>query len=67
MSDTVFFKKNITQPTLTQTDVITKALNDLTQVLTGKSNEKGLVQVEALKKLDNILNNAPEIEPVPSE
>jgi hypothetical protein len=61
VSDTVFFKtKYITQPTMTQADVISKALIDLTQALKGKSNQKGLEQIEALKKLDDILNNVPE-------
>ena len=60
VSDTVFFKtKYITQPTMTQADVISKALIDLTQALKGKSNQKGLEQIEALKKLDDILNNIP--------
>jgi hypothetical protein len=36
VSDTVFFKtKYITQPTLTRADIITKALNDLTQAIKG--------------------------------
>jgi hypothetical protein len=52
--------KYITQPTMTQADVISKALIDLTQALKGKSNQKGLEQIEALKKLDDILNNVPE-------
>jgi hypothetical protein len=44
MSDTVFFKtKYITQPTMTPVDIITKALNNLTQALKGKNNVKGLV------------------------
>jgi hypothetical protein len=61
VSDTVYFKmKYITQPTMTQADVISKALIDLTQALKGKSNQKGLEQIEALKKLDDILNNVPE-------
>ena len=43
VSDTVFFKtKFITQPTMMPVDVITKALNDLTQALKGKRNHKGL-------------------------
>ena len=65
VSDTVFFKtKYIMQPTLTQADVISKALNDLTQALKGKSNQQRLEQIDALKKLDAILNN--ESEPVPT-
>jgi hypothetical protein len=61
VSDTVFFKtKFITQPTLTPADTITKALNNLAQALKGKSNHKGLEQLEALKRLETILNNEPE-------
>ena len=68
MSDTVFFKtKYITQPTLTQTNIISKALNNLTHVLKGKSNQKGLEQIEALTKLDNILNNVMQTAPPQSK
>ena len=68
VSDAVFFKtKYITQPTLTPADVITKALNDLTQALKGKSNQQGFDQIEALTKLNVILNNAPETDPEPNE
>jgi hypothetical protein len=34
---------------MTQADVISKALIDLIQALKGKSNQKGLEQIEALK------------------
>jgi hypothetical protein len=48
----VYFKtKYITQPTLTLADIIIKVLNDPMQALKGKSNIKGLEQIEALKKL----------------
>ena len=68
VSDTVFFKtKFITQPTLTLADVITKALNDLTQALKGKSNQQGIDQIEALSKLNNILSNIPESDPAPDD
>ena len=61
VSDTVFFKmKYITYPTLTQADIITKALNDLTNALKDKNNDEGVRQLEALKQLDAILNNVPE-------
>ncbi len=61
VSDTVYSKtKYITQPTLTQADMISKALNDLTQALKGKSNQQGIEQMKALQKLDAILNNEPE-------
>jgi hypothetical protein len=65
VSDTVFFKTQyITQPTVMPADVITKAINNLTQALKGKSNAKGLEQIEALQKLENILNNVPETTPI---
>ena len=68
MSDTVFFKtKYLTQPTLTPAEVITKALNDLTRALKGKNNQQGISQMEALTKLNDILNNAPEPEPAPKQ
>jgi hypothetical protein len=68
VSDTVFFKtKYITQPTMTPEDAIIKALNNLTQALQGKSNAKGLEQIKALKKLEDILNNTPETAPIPIE
>jgi hypothetical protein len=61
VSDTVFFKtKYITQPTLSRADIVSKALNDLTQALKGKSNKKGLEQIDALKRLDAIFTNEPE-------
>jgi hypothetical protein len=46
---------------MTPADVITKAINDLTQALKGKSNAKGL------EKFENMLNNVPEIAPIPRE
>jgi hypothetical protein len=36
---------------MTPADTIIKALNNLTQALKGKSNAKGLEQIEALKNL----------------
>jgi hypothetical protein len=64
VSDTVYFKtKYLTQPTLTPADIITKALQDLTQALKGKHNQQGISQMDALVKLDVILNNVPEPEP----
>jgi hypothetical protein len=64
----VYFKtKYITQLTLTPTDVIVKALNDLMQALKGKNNMKGLEQIKALRKLDDILNNSPIMYSTPPE
>jgi len=64
----VFFKtKYITEPTLTPADVITKALNDLTQALKGKTNQQGIDQIEALTKLNDILSNTPELDPTQDE
>jgi hypothetical protein len=68
VSDTVFFKtKYITEPTMTPADIITKALNDLTQALKVKNNVKGLDQIKALKKLNDILNNTPVTAPTQRE
>ncbi len=65
---TVFFKTNyITQPTITLADTIIKALNNLTKALKGKSNAKGLEQIEALQKLEDIHNNTPETAPITNE
>jgi hypothetical protein len=49
----------ITQPTLTPEDTIVKALNDLTNALKQKRNNKGVVEYEALQRIDKILNNIP--------
>jgi hypothetical protein len=60
ISDTVHFKhKYITQPTLMLEDTIAKALNDLTNALKQKRNNKGIVKYEALQKKDKIQNNIP--------
>jgi hypothetical protein len=40
--------------------MISKALNDLTQALKGKNNQQGIEKMEALQKLDAILNNKPD-------
>ncbi len=59
-SDTVFFKHQyITQPTLTQADIIVNAIDDLTHALKGRKNVKGDAQIEALEKIDDLLNNIP--------
>jgi len=65
ISDTVFFKhKYITQPTVTPADTIVKALDDLTHALKGRRNIKGEAQMEALEKIDELLNNIPkQLEP----
>jgi hypothetical protein len=60
VSDTVHFKhKYIMQPTLTPEDMIVKALNDLTQALKERKNKKGTEQIEALQKIDELLNKVP--------
>ncbi len=60
ISDTVFFKhRYITKPTLMQADIIVKALDDLTHALNGRKNVKRDAQIEALKKIDQLLNNIP--------
>ncbi len=61
MSDTVFFKhKYITQPTLSSANILKKAINDLTHALKGRRNTNGIKEIEALQKLDELLNKAPE-------
>ena len=47
------------QPTLTQADIIVKAIDDLTHALKGRKNVKGNAQIEALEKIDELLNNIP--------
>jgi hypothetical protein len=60
ISGMVHFKhKYITQPTLKPEDTIVKAMNDLTNALRQKRNNKGIVEYEALQKIDKILNNVP--------
>ncbi len=60
ISDTVSFKHwYITQPNLTQADIIVKAIDDLTHALKGRKNVKGDAQIEALEKIDELLNNIP--------
>jgi hypothetical protein len=59
----VHFKhKYITQPTLTPEDTIVKALNDLTNALKQKRNNKGIIEYETLQRIDEILNNIPATE-----
>jgi hypothetical protein len=61
VSDTVFFKhKYITQPTLTLADILTKAIDNLAHALKGRRNTKGIMELEALQKLDELLNQAPQ-------
>ncbi len=60
MSDTVHFKhKHITQPTLTPEDTIVKASNDLTHALKERRNTTGTLEIEALQKIDELLNKIP--------
>jgi hypothetical protein len=60
VSDAIHFKhKYITQPTLTPEDIIVKAINDLTQALKERRNKKGTELIEALKKIDELLNKVP--------
>jgi hypothetical protein len=40
-------------------DTIVKALNDLTQALKERKNKKGTDQIEALQKIDELLNKVP--------
>ncbi len=57
-----FNHKYITQPTLTPEDTIVKALNGLTNALKQKRDNKGIIEYEALQKIDKILNNIPATE-----
>jgi hypothetical protein len=54
-----FKQKYITQPTLMPEDTIVKALNDLKNALKQKRNNKGIIEYEALLRIDEILNNLP--------
>ncbi len=57
VSDTVHFKhKYITQPTLTPEDTIVKAIDDLTHALKESRNTKGILQIKALLKMDELFN-----------
>jgi hypothetical protein len=67
ISDTVFFKhRYLTQPTVTPKDLIVKALGDLFQALKGRRNMKGIEQIEALTKIDKLLNNIPTTNKTPT-
>ncbi len=52
-----FKHKYITKSTLTPEDTIVKALNDLTNALKQKRNNKEIAEYEALQRIDKILNN----------
>ena len=56
ISDTVYFiHKYITQPTVTPTDVIIKAYQDLMQAIHGMSNTRGIAHMEALTHIGQVL------------
>ncbi len=44
------------QPNLTQADTIVKAIDDLKRALKRSRNMKGMAQIDALEKIDEILN-----------
>jgi hypothetical protein len=55
--DTVFFKhRYITQPSVTLAEILTKAIDDLTAALKNQRNTEGIKEMEALRKLDELLN-----------
>ncbi len=57
VSDTVHFKhKYITQPTLTPEDTIVKEIDDLTHAPKESRNTKGISQIKALLKMDELFN-----------
>ncbi len=67
ISDTVCFKyRYLTQPTVIPVDTIIKALRDLTLALKGRRNMKGIEQIEALTKIDELLNNIPTTNKTPT-
>ncbi len=47
-------------------DILTKAINDLAHALKGRRNTKGIMESEALQKLDELLNQAPQAQTPPS-
>ncbi len=60
ISDTIHFKhKHITAPLLTPEDTIVKAMSDLTEALRERRNTKGVMEHEALQKLDELMNKIP--------
>ena len=51
---------------MTPVDTIIKALGDLTQALKGRRNMKGIEKIEALTKIDELLNNIPTTNKTPT-
>ncbi len=51
---------------MTPADTIIKALGDLTQALKGRRNMKGIEKIEALTKIDELLNNIPTTNKTPT-
>ena len=51
---------------MTPADLIVKALGDLTQALKGRRNMKGIEQIEALTKINELLNNIPTTNKTPT-
>jgi hypothetical protein len=64
----VFFKhRYITQPSVTSADILTKAIDDLAAALKHQRNTEGIKEMEALRRLDELLNQkAPENINVPN-
>jgi hypothetical protein len=57
VTDTVFFKHGyITQPNVTSADILIKAIDDLSATLKHQRNTEGIKEMEALWKLDELLN-----------
>ena len=53
----MFFKHQyITQPSVTSADILTKAIDDLSAALKQQRNTEGIKGMEALRKLDELLN-----------
>jgi hypothetical protein len=62
ISDTVFFQhRYLTQPVVTPTDAMIKAMGDLRGMLKKSANKVGMAEMEVLKQLDAILSPPVEI------
>jgi hypothetical protein len=56
ISDTVYFKhKHLTQPTLSQADIIVQAYRDLVHAIKGTANTKSKMHIEAIRKMQEVM------------
>jgi hypothetical protein len=64
VSDTVYFNyKYITQPTITLTDAVIKALQDLTSAIKGERHVKANSQFNAIMKLQEVFSPGHQLVP----